>query len=64
MCWTTEGSEFELHFFLYRPLRLLGLREVEAPTFSDSRFIDGGQVVGPTRRLLFTRRKIPGTHFC
>jgi hypothetical protein len=44
--------------------RPLGLREVEAPTFSDIRFIDGGKVVSPMRRPLFTARKIPGTHFC
>jgi hypothetical protein len=40
------------------------LREVEAPTFSDIRLIDGGKVVSPTRRPLFTPRKFPGTHFC
>jgi hypothetical protein len=28
----------------YRPWRPLGLREVEAPTFSDIRLIDGGNV--------------------
>jgi hypothetical protein len=49
---------------LYRPWRPLGLREVEAPTVSDIRFIDGGKVVSPTRRPLFTPRKILGTHFC
>jgi hypothetical protein len=49
---------------LYRPWRPLGLREVEAPTFSDIWHIDGGKVVSPTRRPLFTPRKIPGTHFC
>jgi hypothetical protein len=48
----------------YRRWRPLGLREVEAPTFSDIRLIDGGKVVSPTRRLLFTPRKFPGTHFC
>jgi hypothetical protein len=48
----------------YRPWRPLGLREVEAPTFSDIRLIDSGKVVSPTRRPLFTPRKIPGTHFC
>jgi hypothetical protein len=30
------------------------LREFKAPTFSDIRLIDGGKVVSPTRRLLFT----------
>jgi hypothetical protein len=49
---------------LYRQWRSLGLREVEALTFSDIRFIDDGKVVSPTRRPLFTPRKIPGTHFC
>jgi hypothetical protein len=49
---------------LYRPWRPLGLREVEAPTFSDIRLIDGGNVVSPTRRPLFTPRNILGTHFC
>jgi hypothetical protein len=39
---------------LHKPWRLLGLREVEAPTFSDNRLIDGGKVVSPTRRPLFT----------
>jgi hypothetical protein len=33
---------------LYRPWRPLGLREVEAPTFSDIRLTDGGKVVSPT----------------
>jgi hypothetical protein len=51
-------------FSVYRPWRPLGLRQVEAPTFSDIRLIDGGKVVRPTRRPLFTPRKIPGTHFC
>jgi hypothetical protein len=49
---------------LYRPWRSLGLREFEAPTFSDIRLTDGGEVVSPTRRSLFTPRKIPDTHFC
>jgi hypothetical protein len=34
------------------------LREVEALTFSDIRLIDGGKVVSPTCRPLFTPRKI------
>jgi hypothetical protein len=38
---------------LYRPWRPLGLQEVEAPTFSDIRLIDGGKVVSPTRQPLF-----------
>jgi hypothetical protein len=37
---------------------------LEAPTLSDIRLIDGGKVVSPTRRPLFTPRKIPATHFC
>jgi hypothetical protein len=49
---------------LYRLWRPLGLREVEAPTFSDIRLTEGGKVVGPTLRLLFTPKKIPGIHFC
>jgi hypothetical protein len=40
------------------------MREVEALIFSDIRLIDGGKVVSPTRRPLFTPRKILGTHFC
>jgi hypothetical protein len=48
----------------HRPWRPLGLREVEAPTLSDIRLIDGGKVVSPMHRPLFTPRKIPGTHFC
>jgi hypothetical protein len=48
---------------LYLPWRPLGLREVEAPTFSDIRLIDGGKVVSPMLRPLFTPRKIPGSHF-
>jgi hypothetical protein len=51
-------------FSLYRPWRPVGLRDVEVPTFSDTRLIDGGKVISPTRRPLFTTRKIPGTHFC
>jgi hypothetical protein len=39
-------------FSLYRPLRPLGLREVEAPTFSGIRLIAGGKVVSPKRRSL------------
>jgi hypothetical protein len=54
----------KVKFSLYRPWRPLGLREVEAHTFSDIRLIDGGKIVSTTRRPLFTPRKIPGTHFC
>jgi hypothetical protein len=42
----------------------LGLREIEAPTFSDIRLADGANIVSRTRRPLFTPRKIPGTSFC
>jgi hypothetical protein len=42
----------------YRPWRPLVLREVEALTVSDIRLIDGGKVVSPTRRPLFTPKKI------
>jgi hypothetical protein len=49
---------------LYRLWRPLGLREVEAPTFSDIQLVDGAKVVSPRRRPLFTPRKSPGTHFC
>jgi hypothetical protein len=49
---------------LYRPWRPLGLQEVEAPTFSDIQLTDGDKGVSPMHQLLFTPRKIPGTHFC
>jgi hypothetical protein len=49
-------------FSPYRPWRPLGLRDVESTTFSDIRPIDGDKVVSPTRRPLFTARKIPGIH--
>jgi hypothetical protein len=51
-------------FPLYRPWRQLRLREFEAPTFSDIRFIDGVKVVSRTQRPFFISRKIPDTHFC
>jgi hypothetical protein len=54
----------KVNFSPYTPWRPLGLREVEAPTFSDIRLIDDGKVVSPTRRPLFTPRTFPGTHFC
>jgi hypothetical protein len=34
------------------------------PHYLDNRLTDVGQVDSPTRRLPFTPRKIPGTHFC
>jgi hypothetical protein len=49
---------------LYRVWRPLGLRGVEAPTFSDIWLTDGGKVVSLTPQPLFTPRKIPGPHFC
>jgi hypothetical protein len=49
---------------LYTPWRPLGLREIEAPTFSDIQLTDGDKVVSPTRRLLYIPRKNPGIHFC
>jgi hypothetical protein len=49
---------------MYRPWRSLGLREVEAPTLSDIRLIDGGKVVIPKLRPLFPPRKFPGTLLC
>jgi hypothetical protein len=57
-------GKVKVNFSLYMPWRPLGFREVEDPTFSDIRLIDGGKVLSPTRRPLFTPRKIPGTHFC
>jgi hypothetical protein len=59
-----DTRKLKVKLSLYRPWRPLGLREVEAPTFSDIRLTNGGKVVSPTRRPLFTPRKIPGTHFC
>jgi hypothetical protein len=49
---------------LYRPFRPLGLREVEAPTFSPIRLTDGSKVtVSPTCWPLCTPRKILGTRY-
>jgi hypothetical protein len=37
------------------PWRLIGLQDIVAPTFClDNRLTDGGKVVSPTWRLLFT----------
>jgi hypothetical protein len=41
-----------------------GYETSRLPHFLDSRLTDGGEVVSLTRRPPFTRRKIPGTHFC
>jgi hypothetical protein len=57
--WTLEKVKLSL----YRPRSSLGLREYEAPIFSDIRLTDGGEVVNLVRRPLFNPRKIPGTHF-
>jgi hypothetical protein len=56
-------GKIEVKLHLYRPWRPLELREVETPTFSEIRLTDGGKVVSPTRRPLFTPRMIPGVHF-
>jgi hypothetical protein len=47
-----RSSKVKIKLSLYRPWRPLGLREVEAPTFSDIQLIGGGKVVSPTRRPL------------
>jgi hypothetical protein len=60
----SENYIVKVNLSLYRPWRTLGLREVEAPTFSDIRLTDGGKVVSPMYWPLLTPRKIPGTHFC
>jgi hypothetical protein len=36
------------------PVQALEALRVEAPTFLDSRHTDGGKVVSPTRRPIFT----------
>jgi hypothetical protein len=36
------ATNHEVNLSLYRPWRPIGLREVEAPTFSDIQFIAGG----------------------
>jgi hypothetical protein len=48
----------EVKVSLYRARRPLGLREVEAPTFSDIRLIDGGKVVRYS--FLFEAESNPG----
>jgi hypothetical protein len=58
------GGKKKVKLSLYRSWRPLGLREVEAPTFSDIRHTDGGKVVSLTRRPHFIPRKIRGAHFC
>jgi hypothetical protein len=56
--------QLKVNLSLYMPWRPLGLREVEALTFSHIRLIDGGKVASPISRPHFIPRKIPGTHFC
>jgi hypothetical protein len=36
----------KVKLYPYKPWRPLGLREVQAPAFSDIQHIDGGKVVG------------------
>jgi hypothetical protein len=48
----------KVKFSLYRPWRPVRLQEVEAPTFSDIRLIDGRKVVSHMRRSPFTPRKM------
>jgi hypothetical protein len=51
---TSLSGDGNVKLSQYRPWRPLGLREVEASTFSDIRHIDGSKVVSPMRRPLFT----------
>jgi hypothetical protein len=64
ICWFMNKVKVKIKLSLYRPWRPLGLREVEAPTFTDIWLTVGGKIVSLTHRPLFTPRKIPGTHFC
>jgi hypothetical protein len=41
-----------------------GCETSRLPHFLNYRLTDGGEVVSLTRRPPFTRKKIPGTHFC
>jgi hypothetical protein len=52
-------SHTYIHTYIHIPVQA-----IDAPTFSDNRLTDDGEVVSPTRRPPFTSRKIPGTHFC
>jgi hypothetical protein len=52
LCLNINKGKKKVNLSLYRPWRPLGLREVEATTFSDIRLTDGDTVVGPTRRPL------------
>jgi hypothetical protein len=51
-----DNRKGKVKLSLYRPWRTLGLREVEAPTFSDIRLTDGGKFANLMRRPLFTPR--------
>jgi hypothetical protein len=42
----------------YRPWRPIGLPQVDAPTFSDIRLIDGGKFVSPMCRPLFYPQEV------
>jgi hypothetical protein len=48
----TNKVKVKVKLSLYRAWRPLGLREVEATTFSDIRLTDGGKVVLPTNRIV------------
>jgi hypothetical protein len=41
-----------------------GFETSRLPHFLDNQLTDGGQVISLMHHLLFTPRKIPGTHFC
>jgi hypothetical protein len=61
----TELDFARLKPFLLQAVKAIGLWDFDAPTFSlDNRLTDGGKVVSLKRRLSFTPRNIPGTHFC
>jgi hypothetical protein len=63
--WMWRVKETRKRKFIHvQAVEALRVGEVEAPTFSGIRLIEGSKVVSPTRRPLFTSRKIPGTHFC
>jgi hypothetical protein len=46
-CNVGEGKVKKVKLSLYRPWRPLGLREVEAPVFSDFQPTDDGKVIRP-----------------
>jgi hypothetical protein len=60
---TSQIMKGKVKLSLYRPWRLLGLQKAEAPIFSDIRLMDDGEVVSPTRRPLFTPKKILDNSF-